>query len=123
MSVQDKRERVMALRQQIEEEKIAHSTATSEANEVAQETRLDREIERLEAELAMFQGLPEPTGEVSEPAVVQPVDIRLSGEVRKDELVEMAESMSPPIEGASKMLKDDLIDAIRERTGVEGDEG
>ena len=120
MSVDEKRQRILALRQQVEDRRVALSTATNEANDQVRETQMDREIERLEAELAALGEIPEPTGEVSEPSVVVRPDVNLTGEVHKPELVEMADSLG--IEGAHSMKKDELIDAIRETTGVT-DEG
>lgn len=120
MSVDEKRQRVDALRREIEERKAAHSVAVSEANEAVREARLDREIDRLEAELAAFNEVPEPTVELSEPEVRPAVDVRLSGEVRKDELQEMAAGLGIDVKGKTK---DELIDAIREATGVTNEEG
>lgn len=123
MSVEEKRQRIDALRAQVEERKREHAVKTAEATESVREARLDNEIERLERELAALSDVPEPTGELSEPEV--PVrlehDINLSGEAGKPELVEMALSLG--IEQPQKMLKDDLIDAIRERSGVVEEEG
>ena len=120
MSVDEKRQRADALRREIEERKAALSVATTEANDAVREARLDREIDRLEAELAAFNAVPEPTVELTEPETRTSVDVRLTGEVRKDELQEMAASLGLDVKGKTK---DELIDAIREATGVTTEEG
>lgn len=72
MSVQDKRDRVNALKAQIEARKASLGAETQVANDVAREAVLDREIERLEGELAAIDALAAPTGEVSVPVVAAP---------------------------------------------------
>ena len=120
MSVQEKREKADALRRQVDERKLRMAAATGEANEAVREQVLDREIDRLEAELKALVEISEPTATLSEPEVRSSADINLTGEVHKPELVEMAKSLGIETQG---LLKDDLIDAIREKTGVTGEEG
>jgi len=123
MSVDEKRQTVDKLRREIEERKAAMSVRVSETNDAVREERLDREIDRLQAELRAMDEVPDPTPELSAPQVVErgDHDINFSGEVTKAELEEHAAALG--IDGAHKMKKDDLIDAIRERTGVNVTEG
>jgi len=113
MSVSEKRERVEALQQQIEDRKAKHASATAEASEQVREQTLDREIDRLEAELAAFNEVPVPTGEVSGPEALGG-----TGQATEPELREMAASLG--VQDVNAMNQDELI-GVSDAT-TEGDD-
>lgn len=122
MSIEDKREKIRALTAQIEARKTAHSIATTEANDAVREVRLDREIERLEAELNALDGVPEPTADLSAPQDLgSPVEINIPDDATLAAL--RTEAKSHGVTGTSRMNSDELIDAIKASTNNEGSEG
>lgn len=113
-SIQEKRERVAQLREQIRERKASESAALSKAENEAREARLDREIATLQAELeAMDRREALAQGDKPEP-------VKSLADMTMEEL--RAQPEYDQIEGRSTMNHDTLVAAIksvRNNTGTQ----